>query len=239
MNKINIIISIIAVLLLTLVSFTNVVGYNTIKTSQEEIIASKYSFDECKDYLFETLVEISENPEIKDIIKSNYKPQRNTLLPFRRNNVELKVKHLELLYNLGLKIMNRLGEERVEELMENIEIPEYVDELDAIIMGNDKLKDRIYTLNEMNSEEISTTDEPYKLFICAILFIIFCAVWFIVCIPSFVLLFIGVRIFGDEFWNSILFLIIFSIPTILSIIITFPVWILIFYFDCLNFPHAP
>ena len=169
MNNKTIIISIIAVSLLTLVSFSNVVGYNTVKTSHEELIESKYSFDECKDYLFQTIVEISENPEIKDIIKSNYKPQR-TILPFRRNNADLKVEHLELLYKIGLKIMDRLGEEQVKDLMENLESekPEFADDLESVVMGNDELRERIYTLNKMNSGELYTTDFEDTPIICLI-----------------------------------------------------------------------
>ena len=157
--------SILAVALLILVSFSNVVGYNTVKTSQEELIESKYSFDECKEYLFQTIIEISDNPEIQDIVKSNYKPQR-TILPFRSNNVDLKVEHLELLYELGLKIIDRLGEERVEDLMENIEIPDNAYEIESIIMGNDELRERIYTLNTMNVKS-ETVDWEYPI-ICGI-----------------------------------------------------------------------
>ena len=63
--------SIIAVVLLTLVSFSSVVGYNSVKNTQEEIITSELDFEYCKEYLFETLVEISNNEDVNDLINSN------------------------------------------------------------------------------------------------------------------------------------------------------------------------
>jgi len=168
MNKKILIGSILAVALLILVSFSNVVGYNTIKTLQEELIESEFDFEYCKEYLFQTLVDISENSEIKDIIKSNYKPQRNTLLPFRRSNVDLKVEHLELLYDVGLKILDRLGEDKVAELMENIDFDnEMFEEMDTLVMGNEELRERIYTLNTMNVKS-ETLDSEFPI-ICNIL----------------------------------------------------------------------
>ena len=77
-------------------------------------------------------------------------------------------------YEMGLKIIDEIGEEKLEEMMENVEIdkPDIAEELDTIIMGNDVLRERIYTLNEMNSQEIHTTNFLTNPIICAILLVI-------------------------------------------------------------------
>ena len=172
--------SIIAVALLTLVSFSSVVGYSSVKNTQEENITDEWDFEYCKDYLFETMVEISNNEDVKDLTSSNNQNMFPTnsnnrlLMPFRRNTnkVSLSVEHLDLLYNMGIKLIDRLGENKVAEIWENVEIdkPEFADELETIIMGNDELKERIYTLIEMNVES-ETLDWGFPI-ICGIIFMI-------------------------------------------------------------------
>ena len=106
--------SIIAVALLTLVSFSSVVGYSSVKNTPEEIITSDYDFEYCKDYLFETLVEISNNEDVNDLINSNNQnllptnSNHRTFFPLRRNTNKLSVEHLDFLYNICLKMIDRL-----------------------------------------------------------------------------------------------------------------------------------
>ena len=111
--------SIIAVVLLTLVSFSSVVGYNSVKNTQEEIITDEWDFEYCKDYLFETLVEISNNEDVKGLINSN----NQNLFPTNSNNrMSLSVEKLDFLYNLGIKLIDRLGEDKVTEILASVEI---------------------------------------------------------------------------------------------------------------------
>jgi len=181
--------SIIAVALLTLVSFSSVVGYSSVKNTQEEIITDEWDFEYCKDYLFETFVEISNNEDVKDLTNSNNQnlfpsnPNHRLLMPFRRNTnkVSLSVEKLDLVYNMGIKLIDRLGEDKVAEIMEtrSIDKPEFADELDTIVMGNDDLKERIYTLNEMNKK---FSDNPI---ICIILLVLEFFVFLSAVLPIF------------------------------------------------------
>jgi hypothetical protein len=172
-KKILLIGCILTVSLLTLVGFSNVVGYQSVKNTQEEIITNSYDFEYCKEYLFETLVEISDNDDVEEILNKNTQHHRN-VLSFKKNKADLKDEHLEILYNLGLKIVDRIGEDNVAKIMENREIEksEYPDEVDAIIIGNDELAERIDTLNEMNGEGASIAGFEDTPIICAILAII-------------------------------------------------------------------
>ena len=197
--------SIIAVVLLTLVSFSSVVGYSSVKSNPDNtIITDEWDFEYCKDYLFETLVEISNNEDVKDLTNSNNQnllptnPNHRLLMPFRRNTnkVSLSVEKLDFLYNMGKKLIDRLGEDKVVEIMEtrSIDKPDFADELFTTIMGNDDLKERIYTLNKMNSEKISIADFEDTPIICIILltlaFIILLTT-FIPVLPAFILSSIG------------------------------------------------
>jgi len=173
---------------LTLVSFSSVVGYNSVKNIQEEIITDEWDFEYCKDFLFETIVEISNNEDVNDLTNSNNQnlfptnSNHRNLFPFRRNTnkISLSVEHLDLLYNMGLRIIDRLGEEKVAEIMEtrSIDKSEFADEFDTIIMGNGDLKDRIYTLNEMNAKS-DTLEQGSNPIICVLISIIFLPVMLI------------------------------------------------------------
>jgi len=161
---------ILTVVLLISISFPNVIGNQSVKNTQEEyFITSKNDFEYYKNYLFETIVEISKNSDIRNLINSNSKPQR-IILPFIRNNIKFKVEHLELLFNLGLKLFNRLDDNKLKEYNENTDIDnlKLFDQVEPIIMGNDELRERIYTLNKMNSEKVSILDYEYPI-ICGIL----------------------------------------------------------------------
>jgi len=174
--------SIIAVVILVLVSFTSVVGYSSVKSNPDNtIITDEWDFEYCKDFLFETLVEISNNEDVNDLINSNNQnlfstnSNHKTFFPLRKNINKLTVEKLDFIYKIGLRLIDRLGEEKVAEIMETISIdkPEFTDEIDTTILGNDELRERIYTLNEMNEEEISILDFTDNPIICGILAVIF------------------------------------------------------------------
>ena len=108
--------------------------------------------------------------------------------------------------------------------MENIEIeqPEYLDEIDTIILGNEELRERIYTLNKMNCESDRLWDFPV---ICSIIITLLSILGILFTIiddiygrlPHFF------WIVGQIYW------LIFEFPLIL---IQLPLLILNFIFDC-------
>jgi hypothetical protein len=66
MNKYPLIgISIVAVVLLVLCSLTNVIGYQTMQSSNQKILNEQMNQ---KDILFQTIVDIANNKEIQKII---------------------------------------------------------------------------------------------------------------------------------------------------------------------------
>ena len=210
--------SIIAVALLTLVSFSSVVGYSSVKNTQEEIITSEWDFEYCKNYLFETLVEISNNEDVNDLIN--------------RNTNKLSVEHLDFLYNIGLKMIDRLGEEKVLELIKSVKIanPEVYEELDAILMSNEELSERIFTLNEMNAKS--------EEFVWG--FPIICGILIITYVFPFVILGVFSKLIG--FTSEPVYSIMLAfVMTAFGIIFTlmFPIFLLIVVLDCVDFPDVP
>jgi hypothetical protein len=167
---------------------------------QPSIAVNPFSSDneeveiEPKDYLFQTIIDIANNPEIKElleqynhkIITSNYNnkgvfskvlfnnPRLFLDMLFTKSSITYE--YLNKCYNRGIQITNILGEEIVLDIKESIEVTnkELFIELNSIIRNNEELSDRIEILNEMNKEskpDVSLVDWQYPK-ICSILFLI-------------------------------------------------------------------
>ena len=135
---------------------------------QPSIASKQIEIDiEPKDYLFQTIIDIANNPEVKnlleqykydllefDIDKSNYRKLliRNPRLMFNTlfTKPYMSVDYLNNCYNSGIAITNILGEDEVLEIIEKVEITDtkLLDELNTIIMNAgefpgifDKIKD--------------------------------------------------------------------------------------------------
>ena len=138
---------------------------------------------EPKDYLFETIIEIANNPDVQDLLEENKHNIDN--LDFNNKYIlrQLLFKNPELLwsmvftkskmtmeyfdksYNQGNELIDIFGEEKALEMLDSVEItnPEFLDDLNDIMMNDEELSNRISTLIEMNNET-----NP----ICKILFIL-------------------------------------------------------------------
>ena len=154
---------------------------------------------EPKEYLFQTIIDIANNPDVNELLNQiedewkndncyiswnfNCKSVFQKLLLKKPNLLfsilftEPRITHeyLESSYNRGCKVANALGEENVIEIVESVEInnPEILDELYNLIMNNEELYDKIITLGEMN--EGLSINLPFSNFsiICSILLVLF------------------------------------------------------------------
>jgi hypothetical protein len=150
---------------------------------------------EPKDYLFETIIEIANNPEVKELFKkyshnmfkfnNDYKAINRQIL-FKNPRLlfsmlfakpKMTNEYLNLVYNQGCKIVNIIGEDEALEMIESVKIsnPEIFDKLDNIIMNNEEISNRISTLEIMNEE--LKPDKPLEVdpIVCAKLFLLFLA----------------------------------------------------------------
>ena len=137
---------------------------------------------EPKDYLFETIVAISNNPEVQDLLdeyKDSFNFNLNNQYIFRQlffknpdllcsmvfTKTKTTSKYLDNTYNQGVELVDIFGEKKTMEMLDSIELtnPELLDDLYQIIINDAELSNRISTLDEMNNETSS---------ICKILFIL-------------------------------------------------------------------
>lgn len=146
---------------------------------------------EPEDYLFQTIIDILNNPEVKnlleqykfdffkvDIDRNVYRKLliRDPRLMFNTlfTKSSLSVEYLDKCYNNGIEITNILGEDKVLEIIENVEITDtkLFDEINDIILKDEELSNRLVILNEMNKDIDPDTPWEYPV-ICAILLLIY------------------------------------------------------------------
>jgi hypothetical protein len=174
---------------------------------------------EPKDYLFQTIIDIANSPEVKklleqydndlfelDIDRGVYRKLflRNSKLLFNTifTKPTMSIENLNKCYNRGFQIANILGEYKSLEIVESIHVidTEVIDKLNNIIKNDVELFDNIAILQEMNKELYSYESfwDNYPI-ICSILFLIFLTIGFIWSFwLSFTGLFINVIRFIEE-----------------------------------------
>jgi hypothetical protein len=126
---------------------------------------------EPKDYLFETIINIANNPEIQDLLEENKNNidnlDFNNKYIFRQiffKNPELlfsmvftkpktTTQYLDKSYNQGIELIDIFGEEKALEILDSVKITntELLDDINDIIMDDEDLSLRISTLIEMNN----------------------------------------------------------------------------------------
>ncbi len=191
MNNKILISSIIAIIILIGVSFTSVVGYNSVETSMKK---NKVIFDS-KELIFETIIEMANNPdfnefainnkqnlfqssiEYKDIFTQLLKQKLIYLNRFTIYKTALSVEYLHVIYEYGCNIIKILGEEKTSELIASIEFTNnrVFEELNNIVENDEELNNNINNLKKSNVEILSITGFSDTPVICGILLIIIIA----------------------------------------------------------------
>jgi len=136
---------------------------STVNVSKDEEIGHK-------EYLFQTIIDICNNPNVKelfskynnDIIDSEYNSIRLFFkILFKKPKLlfsiffckpEITYKSLESIYSQGVELINVLGKNEVIKIIESVEITntEFFNEFNNTIMNDEALFNRITTLKEMN-----------------------------------------------------------------------------------------
>jgi len=146
---------------------------------------------EPKDYLFQTIIDITNNPEVKnllehyktdlfkvDIDRSVYRKLmlRNPRLFFNIlfTKPSMSVEYLNKCYNKGIEFTNIIVEDKVLEMIENVEITDtkLFDEINDIISKDEEISSRLETLKELNKDIKLDTPWDFPV-ICAILLLIY------------------------------------------------------------------
>jgi len=194
--------SIGSIAILILVSFTSVVGFQSVKSGSmdDKEINTTTDFSASKELVFKTILEIAHNPDVKQFFKENkqnllssnydYKETFSDLLnqkltfpitnTYRKSS--LSYEYLDSIYNQGIEILNTLGDEKASELLASMEMTnkEFFKELNTIIMNDEELFSSIEQLNRINTEASAITDLYIYPIICVILTIILLAIGFVI-----------------------------------------------------------
>ena len=169
--------------------------------ANEPIVLSKITKEEeinTKEYLFQTIIEIANNPEVKDLIDKNKAGLVNfdynlrnmylkllfrnprTFLSMLFTKPSMTTSYLDSTLNKGCNIANTIGEDNIYEITESITIknPEFYDELNRIIMKNEELFQIVTTIKEMKEDLVPVVSSNGALVICVVLGLIL--------VPSFI-----------------------------------------------------
>jgi len=136
---------------------------------------------EPKDYLFQTILDIANNPEVKDLFEKAKNNGNLISYDYNSGSVFLKLllrkpgillstlftrptisyKYLDFAYHQGCEMTDIIGEDKTLEIVESINItnPQILDSLTCIVMNNTELRNKIETLEIMNDELKS--DKPF------------------------------------------------------------------------------
>jgi len=145
---------------------------------------------EPKDYLFQTIIDIANNPDIKnlfeqydndlfnvDIDRSVYRKLflRNPRLFFNTlfSKPSISVDYLNKCYNNGIGVTSIHGEDKVSEIIENVKVTDtkLFDNINNILSKDEKLSSRLETLKVINKELNPVT--PIEDIICPIAYMLF------------------------------------------------------------------
>ena len=170
--------SICAVVLLVLASLTNVVGYQTVQSSNQKIIANEINE---KDLLFQTIIDMVNNKEIQKVILESQSKFLTPLPTTQLTSVPtITKKQLNFMYNLGVVLSKTMGKVRIESLVKKHPNNTQVnDKINSIMGNNTKLKEEMAQLSTLKCPSCSeSSDNQTFPVLCVVLFIISFSYWF-------------------------------------------------------------
>jgi hypothetical protein len=126
---------------------------------------------EQKDYLFQTIIDIANNPDVKElleqykydlfmvdvdrsIIRKTFFRNPRAIISSVFMKPSMSIEYLNFAYENGVKIINILGEDHVYKIVESIEVtnPQIFDDISNIISNDESLSNYIEILKNINKE---------------------------------------------------------------------------------------
>ncbi|MCK5031204.1 MAG: hypothetical protein KAR64_07035 [Thermoplasmatales archaeon] len=125
--------------------------------------------EEEKEYLFQTIIDVANNPDVKDLLKQNNHNKFNSDYDFKGLYSELLVKnpeifasmlatkpsitqgYLDKIFNIGVEMVDIIGEEQLYEIQDTIMVSntEVYGEVKNIIFNDEELSNRIDILFDL------------------------------------------------------------------------------------------
>jgi hypothetical protein len=143
-----IVVSICAVVLLVLGSLSNVVGYQTVQNSQQNVINERINQ---RELLFQTIVDIANNKEIQRII---LKSQMSRGI-FPSSEIPVVTKNqIRQMYFIGLILSKVISKSRMYSIVQKYQLinPEIQQGINAVVEKDSTLNADIFQLQNLNCD---------------------------------------------------------------------------------------
>jgi len=178
-----IVVSICAVVLLLLGSLSTVVGYQTVQTSQQNLIKERINQ---KDLLFQTIVDIANNKEIQRIILK-FQMGRG-IFPTSEFPVVTK-NQIKMMYFIGLVLSKVISKSRIQSMIQQYQFnnQEMQKEISAVIEKDTIINSEITQLqnSECDCENQSASEWRFPV-ICFVLMILFYSIYIVIGLIDFI-----------------------------------------------------
>jgi uncharacterized membrane protein len=157
------------VVLLVLGSLSNVVGYQTVQSSNQSVIKERINQ---KELLFQTIVDIANNKEIQRII---LKSQMSKGIFPTSEFPGVTKNQLKMMYFIGLILSKFISKSRMQSMVQQYQLinPNLQQEINAVIEKNPTLKGEISQLKNSECDCENTASLWRFPFLCTLLFPIF------------------------------------------------------------------
>jgi len=217
-------VSILAVVLLVLGPLSNVVGYQSIQTSQQNIIKERINQ---RELLFQTIVDIANNKEIQRII---LKSQMSRGI-FPTSEIPVVTKNqLKMMYFLGMILSKVISKSRIQSMVGKYQFTnqEIQQEISTVINKDATLNEKITQLSALNCD---CNNDNYKEKgipdnICGILFYLL----LMILTPEYVL----ATFFENMPFVQFMIIIFMGLPTL--VVAMCIIFLMAFVFNCWGSP---
>jgi hypothetical protein len=163
-------ISTVSVILLILTSLTNVVGYQTVQSSNQSVIKERINQ---RELLFQTIFDITNNKEIQRVILKSQ--MSRGMFPTSEFPIVTK-NQLKMMYFLGLILSKIISKSKIHSMVEQYQFSnqDIQKEISAVIQEDATLKEEITQISnakcDCENDNITTWFFPV---LCTILFPLF------------------------------------------------------------------
>jgi hypothetical protein len=173
--------SICAVVLLVLASLTNVVGYQTVQSSNQKIINDEI---DQKELLFQTIAEMANNKEIQKVILGSKITGKRFFGPDMRFSVftppVLTKRFLNFAYHFGLILSKTIGKSKMQSVIKQRQVNNQgvQKEINTVIEKDAKLKEEMTQLSSLSCdcENENTTQWNFPI-LCGFLNLFLLVIW--------------------------------------------------------------
>jgi hypothetical protein len=167
-------ISIVAAVLLFLVSFNNIVGFQTVQASKQKIINNEVN---PKDLLFKTIIDMANNKEIQKVILGSEIIGKRIIRPEMKFSVfispVLTEKFLKWAYKMGVILTKTFSQTKMHSMMQQYQVSnqKVQKEMTAVVENDAALNGEMTKLSSLSCdcENENTTIWHFPI-ICLILF---------------------------------------------------------------------